>query len=76
MAQAGALERGRGVIRRHGKQQLVNFAGEVGTSARRSDQATLGVDANGDDNTTAWLRVTNVSSDFPRRKLAGALVTL
>src|SRR5216683_6435073 len=34
-----------GMIRRHGKQQLVNFGGKVGAITRRSDQTALGSDA-------------------------------
>ena len=72
VAQTRVLKRCRSVVGRHGKQQLVNLAGKVGASARRSDQTTLGIDANGNDNTAAWLRAAKVRNDFLTRKLAHA----
>src|SRR5882724_12084843 len=72
MAQARVLKRRRSVIGSNGKEQLVNLARKVGASARSSDQASLGIDANGNDNTAAWLRAAKVSNDFLTRKLAEA----
>jgi hypothetical protein len=52
------------VIRSHGKQQLVNLGGKVGATARRSDQASFGIDTNGNDNTAAWLSAAEVRYDL------------
>src|SRR5229473_5514355 len=70
MAQARVLKRRRGVIGSNGKEQLVNLARKVGASARSSDQASLGIDTNGNDNTATCLRAAKVSNDFLTRKLA------
>ena len=60
-----------GMIRRHGKQQLVNLGRKVSVITCRRDQAALGIDADGDDNTPALLRATaNVAHDFPARQAA------
>src|SRR6267142_5280141 len=60
-----------GVIRRHGKQQLVNLGRKLGVITRRRNQTALGSDADGDDNTAALLRATaNVANDFPVRQAA------
>ena len=65
------LKCGRGVIRRHGKQQLVDLGGKVGAIAHRSDQTALGIDPDGNDNTAARPRAAaNVGNDFLTRKLA------
>jgi hypothetical protein len=72
VAQACVLKGCRCVIGSHGKQQLINLAGKVGASACRSDQASLGIDANRNDNPAAWLRAAKVSNDFLTRKLAEA----
>src|SRR3984893_15825461 len=39
------------MIRRHGKQQLVNLGRELGVITCRRNQTALGSDADGDDNT-------------------------
>src|SRR6202158_5997440 len=70
MAQARVLKRCGGVIGSNGKEQLVNLARKVGASGRRSDQASLGIEANGNDDTAAWLRAAKVGNDFLTRKLA------
>jgi hypothetical protein len=40
----------RGMIGRHGEQQLVDFAGKVGAITRRGNQTEPGIDADGHDN--------------------------
>src|ERR1700674_4952320 len=69
VAQTRVLKRCGGVIGSHGKEQLVNLARKVGASGRRSDQASLGIEANGNDDTAAWLRAAKVGNDFLTRKL-------
>jgi len=69
MAQARVLKRRRSVIGSNGKEQLVNLARKVGASARSSDQASLGIDTNGNDNTATRLRAAKVRNDFLTRKL-------
>src|SRR3984893_7433953 len=59
------------MIRRHGKQQLVNLGRKLGVITCRRNQTALGSDADGDDNTAALLRATaNVANDFPVRQAA------
>src|SRR6267154_5266177 len=43
------------MIRRHGKQQLVNLGRKVGVITCRRNQTTLGIDTDGDDNSAALL---------------------
>ena len=60
-----------GMIRRHGKQQLVNLGRKVSVITCRRDQAALGIDADGNDNTAASLRViADIANDFPARQAA------
>src|SRR5712672_3467709 len=40
----------RGMIGRHGEQELVDFPGKVGAITRRANQTELGIDADGNDN--------------------------
>jgi hypothetical protein len=59
----------RGMVRRHGEQQLVDFAGKVRVMTRRCNQTALGIDADGNDNAAASLRATtDVANDFPARQ--------
>jgi len=67
VAQARVLKRPRGVIGSHGKEQLVNLAGKSARVDAADDQACLGIEANGNDDTAAWLRAAKVSNDFPTR---------
>ena len=68
---AGRTKRRCGVICRYGEQQLVNFAGKGGVIARRRNQASLGSNADRNDNTAALLRAgTNVADDFTVRYVA------
>jgi hypothetical protein len=53
--QAGALECCRSVIRGKAKQELINLRGKVDAITGRSNQTTLGIDTDGNDNTAAWL---------------------
>src|SRR3989441_11167736 len=67
------LKRRRGMIRSHGKQQLVDLGREVGAITRRSDEAALGIDTDGNDNALAWRHAdANVGNDFLARTLADA----
>src|SRR5207237_10529585 len=66
------LEPSTSVVGSHRKLHLLNLAGKVGASARRSDQTTLRIDANGNDKTAAWLPAAKVRNDFLTRKLAHA----
>src|SRR4051812_44668963 len=62
--QAGALKCSRSVIRSEGKQQLVDLGREVETLAGRSNQTALGVDADGNDHTAAWLHAADIGNDL------------
>ena len=63
-----ALERAGGVIRGHRKQQLVDLGGKVDTIGRHGDQAALGIDANGNDDTAARRRAAaDVGNDLLAR---------
>ncbi len=71
MKEAGALKCCCGVICRHGQQQLVDLVGEVGATARGSNQTAPGTDTDGNDNAAARLRApANVGNDFPIRNPA------
>ncbi len=60
-----------GMIRGYGEQQLVNLGGKVGVITGRRNQTALGIDADRDDNTAAFLRaIANVANDFPARQTA------
>ena len=61
----------RGMVGGHGEQQLIDFGGKVGAITGRSNQTTLGIDADGNDNAAASLRATaDVTNDFPARQAA------
>ena len=69
--EAGHPKCRRGVISRHGEQQLVDFARKVGTIARRRDQTAFGIDADGNDNAATFLRaIADVANDLPARQAA------
>src|SRR5271169_3983705 len=62
---------GSGMIRRYGEQQLVNFGRKVGVIACRRNKTALGIDPDGDHNTTAVLRaIADLANDFPLRQAA------
>ena len=57
-----------GMIRRHGKQQLVNLGRKVSVITCRRDQAALGIDANGNDDAPARRRAAaDVGNDLLAR---------
>ena len=51
------LECCRRLIRRNGEKHLVDFGGKVGATACRGDEAAIGVDSDGNDETTAPVHV-------------------
>ena len=68
---AGGTKRRCGMICRYGEQQLINFAGKGGVIARRRNQASLGTNADRNDNTAALLRAgANVADDLAARQAA------